>query len=221
MQAALYKIDLGGQVLPLRFVRNNKARRYILRLLPGGIARVTIPRGGSLADAQAFAQRNKEWIRNQHTKSPADWTDGSAVLYRGEPVLLQVANGRAAFAGHSVPLSGAGVRIDIEAFLRTMAEEELPACARELARQSGVAIGPVRVRNQRTRWGSCSSRGGIALNWRLIQTPAFVRDYIIIHELMHLRELNHSERFWRHVAAACPEYQAAERWLRKHCALLR
>jgi hypothetical protein len=77
------------------------------------------------------------------------------------------------------------------------------------------------VRNQRTRWGSCSRRGTLSLNWRLVQAPVFVRDYIILHELMHLREMNHSARFWRLVEAACPDYAMAERWLKAHANLLR
>jgi len=77
------------------------------------------------------------------------------------------------------------------------------------------------VRNQRSRWGSCSHRGSISLNWRLIQAPPFVRDYILLHELMHLREMNHSPRFWSEVESVCPYYQVAERWLKAHSRLLR
>jgi len=73
----------------------------------------------------------------------------------------------------------------------------------------------VTVRGQRTRWGSCSRRGTISLNWRLIQTPEDVRDYIILHELAHLRQMNHSDRFWREVERLCPDYRSAERWLKQ------
>jgi len=74
----------------------------------------------------------------------------------------------------------------------------------------------VSVRNQRSRWGSCSRHGTISLNWRLVQTPTFVRDYIILHELAHLKEMNHSKRFWREVARLCPDFGRAERWLKEH-----
>ena len=70
------------------------------------------------------------------------------------------------------------------------------------------------IRNQRSRWGSCSSRGRIALNFRLIQMPPSVREDILVHELMHLRQPNHSRRFWALVQQACPDFRAAERWLR-------
>ena len=79
----------------------------------------------------------------------------------------------------------------------------------------------ITVRNQRSRWGSCSVKGTISLNWRLIQTPPFVQDYIILHELMHLREMNHSRRYWRCVEQVCPNYRNAEAWLKQNKNLLR
>jgi predicted metal-dependent hydrolase len=77
------------------------------------------------------------------------------------------------------------------------------------------------VRNQKSRWGSCSRRGTISLNWRLIQTPEFVRDYIILHELAHRRQMNHSEKFWLEVERLFTDYLLAERWLKQHANLLR
>jgi len=86
----------------------------------------------------------------------------------------------------------------------------------ELAAQHSCQVKRVVIRNQRTRWGSCSCHGAISLNWRLIQLPAHVRDYIIVHELMHLRHLNHSPRFWAEVESSCPNYRHAEDWLKRH-----
>jgi uncharacterized membrane protein (DUF485 family) len=86
----------------------------------------------------------------------------------------------------------------------------------ELAALTGMDVKQVSVRNQRSRWGSCSAGGTISLNWRLVQTPEFVRDYIIYHELMHLREMNHSARFWARVAEVCPGWQDAERWIKRN-----
>lgn len=97
---------------------------------------------------------------------------------------------------------------------RQRAARELPPQLLALAAQHAIAVTRVTVRNQRSRWGACSSRGSITLNWRLILVPDFVREYVMIHELMHRRELNHSGRFWRHVAAACPRVAEARRWLR-------
>ena len=86
--------------------------------------------------------------------------------------------------------------------------------AAELAAKHGLAHGPISIRNQRSRWGSCARTGNIALNYRLVQMPPAVRDYVLVHELMHLRQQNHSRRFWKLVATACPQYRDAERWLR-------
>jgi predicted metal-dependent hydrolase len=100
-----------------------------------------------------------------------------------------------------------------EPLLRTRAARELPVELMALAAAHDIAVARVSIRNQRSRWGACSARGSITLNWRLIMVPPFVREYVLIHELMHRRELNHSKRFWTHVAAACPRYQDARRWL--------
>ena len=98
--------------------------------------------------------------------------------------------------------------------LRRRAAAELPPQLLTLAAQHGIAVERVSIRNQRARWGSCSSRGGITLNWRLTLVPDFVREYVMLHELMHRREMNHSPRFWRLVAAVCPRLIEARRWLR-------
>ena len=98
--------------------------------------------------------------------------------------------------------------------LRKRALKELPPALLALAGAHDITVTRVSVRNQRSRWGACSASGSITLNWRLILVPDFVREYVMIHELMHRRELNHSRRFWGHVAATCPRHQEARRWLR-------
>lgn len=101
-----------------------------------------------------------------------------------------------------------------EAGARRRARVELPAELLRLAAHHGITVTRVSVRNQQSRWGSCSRRGAIALNWRLVLVPDFVREYVMLHELMHRRELNHSPRFWRLVAGVCPRLVEARRWLR-------
>jgi hypothetical protein len=97
----------------------------------------------------------------------------------------------------------------------------LPPRLLELAAQQGLAVARVSVRNQRSRWGSCGRDGHISLNWRLVQMPEWVRDYVLVHELMHLRKMDHSPAYWNYVAAACPEYKAARAWLRSNGPSLR
>lgn len=100
--------------------------------------------------------------------------------------------------------------------MRQFAASVLPRRLDARAARHGLTVSRVSIRDQRTRWGSCSPGGRISLNWRLVQMPDEVCDYVLVHELMHLRVRSHSPRFWRHVAAACPGYEEARRWLREH-----
>jgi predicted metal-dependent hydrolase len=104
--------------------------------------------------------------------------------------------------------------------LRARAAAELPARLAALASRLGLSVTRVSIRDQRTRWGSCSRGGHICLNWRLVQMPEWIAEYVMVHELMHLKRLDHSKRFWRLVASACPRYQEARRWLREHDPIL-
>ena len=99
--------------------------------------------------------------------------------------------------------------------LRARAKRELPPRLLALAAHYGLTVTRVSIRNQRWRWGSCNRAGHICLNWRLVTMPDPVRDYVLIHELMHLKRMDHSPKFWKLVAAACPDYQIARRWLRQ------
>ena len=165
----------------IHFVRMRRARRYVMRVRPDGDLRVTIPRGGSKAEALRFVERHRAWAERQRAR----------VLETRRPAA-----------------------VDRE--LRTRAAQELPPQILALAAGHGLAVHRVTIRNQRSRWGSCSPRGHITLNFRLMLMPPDVREYILIHELMHLKQPNHSIRFWRLVEAACPGFRQAERWLKKH-----
>ena len=169
------------------FVRHPRAKRYLLRVADDGTVRVTVPRWGSKRDAAAFAERESAWIEKQRRQRERDR------LRRPVSTLTPEA----------------------ERELRDRARRELPARLRELAAGHGLEVARISVRNQRWRWGSCSRKGRICLNWRLVQMPDSVRDYVMIHELMHLKRMDHSPKFWRLVAAACPDFKAARAWLRK------
>lgn len=84
----------------------------------------------------------------------------------------------------------------------------------------GLSYNRIAIKDQRTLWGSCSRKGNLNFNWRLAAAPVEALDYIVIHELCHLREMNHSKRFWAHVAGICPDYRARRRWLRENCAAI-
>jgi predicted metal-dependent hydrolase len=174
-----------SQIEAVLFVRHRRARRYILRVLRDGRVRVTLPRWGAKRDAQAFVDANRAWIAKQRARVDT--------RPRQRPALDPAA----------------------EAALRRRAQHELPAQLVALAEQHQISVGRISIRNQRTRWGACSPSGSITLNWRLIQVPDFVREYVLLHELMHRRELNHSRRFWRLVAACCPRMREARAWLKE------
>jgi predicted metal-dependent hydrolase len=226
-------LTVGERRVPMNLVHNPRARRYVLRLRPDGSARVTIPRGGSAAEARRFAERNVEWLERElqriatRSTRPKEWLIGTEILLRGEPVKIEAgvngASGLIRFGSESVRVANPAtdLRPAIERHLWKLAARELPPKVIEYATIHQLPARRITVRNQRSRWGSCSRRGTISLNWRLIQAPPFVRDYLILHELMHLREMNHSPRFWRVVGLACPDYEPAERWLKQHSVLLR
>ena len=168
------------------FVRHPRARRYLIRVAADGTVRVTIPRWGSKREAAAFAERERSWIDKQQRRAERD-------SHRPNPPALPP---------------------EVEHELRVRARRELPARLLELAAGHGLAVARVSIRNQRWRWGSCSPNGHICLNWRLVQMPDSIRDYVMIHELMHLKRMDHSPKFWTLVGQACPDFESARAWLR-------
>jgi predicted metal-dependent hydrolase len=226
-------LALTERTIPMTLVRNQRARRYVLRLRSDGSARVTIPRGGSIAEGRKFAERNVAWFERALERlatrptRPERWTVGTEIHFRGEPVRIEAGvngeSGHIRFGSETIKVADptTDLRRLIENHLWRLAATELPPKVFEYAAAHQLIVRRVTVRNQRSRWGSCSRRGTVSLNWRLIQAPAFVRDYLILHELMHLRQMNHSARFWREVERVCPDYKVAERWLKQHSALLR
>lgn len=226
---ALEQVAVGARQIPLVLVRHPRARRYLLRLRADGSARVTIPRGGSASAAREFVRRNTFWLERQlrqletRPQKVHRWGISSEILLRGQLTRIETGeSGWIRVGGETLKVANpeADLRPELEHYLRELAARELPARLLELATRHGLTVRRITVRNQRTRWGSCSRHGTISLNWRLIQTPDFVQDYIHLHELAHLIEMNHSEGFWRHVARLCPDYQVAERWLKQNRSLL-
>jgi predicted metal-dependent hydrolase len=214
------------------FQRSMRAHHYRLTLRRDGVAVATIPARGSEREARAFVEQQNDWLERARTRqrqrpSGADiWTLGTHVLWRGEMTEIRpAAEGEKplvclAADVFRVPHMSGDLRPTLESHFTRKAKIELPARTWELAAETGVEVKQVTVRNQRSRWGSCSSGGVISLNWRLVQTPYSVRDYIIYHELMHLREMNHSNRFWAQVEGVFPDWREAERWLKQNGSLL-
>ncbi|MEP7116878.1 MAG: SprT family zinc-dependent metalloprotease [Acidobacteriota bacterium] len=208
--------------LEMIFVRRRGARRYILRVTDDGALRVTVPWWGSRREARQFAESQAPWVARQRTlragRATSRWAIGAAVVVDGiAQILTDLGAARVALGDVVLDTSvaeGGDPGPAVRAWLRQRAGAELPGELHALAARHDLTVTRVSIRDQKSRWGSCSRRGTISLNWRLVQTPPWVREYVLLHELMHRRELNHSARFWRLVAAACPRYVEARRWLR-------
>jgi predicted metal-dependent hydrolase len=155
--------------------------------------RVTIPRRGSRREAEVFAARERAWIETQ----------------------LRRARERRATNDDTGSTNDDRQSTEHQRSLVARAKRELPPLLLELASRHGLTVSRISIRNQRWRWGSCSRSGHICLNWRLVTMPDDVRDYVLIHELMHLKRMDHSPKFWKLVADACPHYRDARRWLRR------
>lgn len=214
------------------FKRSPRAEHYRLTLRRDGVPLVTIPARGNEREARRFLESHRDWLeraqqRQRRRPQPADvWVPGTHVLWRGTLTPLRVASAGekpavclAADVFRVLRLNG-DLRPTLQAHFLRLARIELPGRTWELSAVTGVEVKQVSVRNQRSRWGSCSSGGAISLNWRLVQTPDFVRDYIIYHELMHLREMNHSDRFWACVEQVCPGWRNAEAWIKRNGSLV-
>ena len=185
-------------VIPsVTFVRHPRARRYVIRVTQDGTVRVTVPRWGSKRSGAAFVAEQHAWIEKQLVRLGRERSEHERRRSNDE-------------AGQTNDERRASERATIK-----RANAELPPRLLELASRHGLAVTKISIRNQRWRWGSCSRSGHICLNWRLVTLPEDVRDYVLIHELMHLKRMDHSPAFWKLVADACPGYQDARRWLRR------
>src|SRR5438552_16565130 len=213
----------------VRLRRHRQARRYTLRI--DAAARevvLTMPPRGSLKEAKEFAQKHGGWIAARLKRLPAaaPFAHGVEVPLRGEP--HRIVNRRGVRGTVWTETDEAGNRLLCVAgepphvdrrtsdFLKREAQRDLEAASRRYAAELGVAIKRIAVRDQSSRWGSCSNSGVLSFSWRLIFAPPFVLDYLAAHEVAHLVELNHSPRFWRLVAKLSADTERAKAWLDAH-----
>jgi predicted metal-dependent hydrolase len=215
------QLVVADTVFPIDIVRHRWARRYIIRITEEGRLKLTIPRGASIDGGLKFAAAERDWISREWCRQRAartSWTIGARIWYRGERLPIAADAGAIVLGPERIPMA---VRTSdygdaIAAHLRRVAARDLPGRCREWAATCGVTIGRISIRDQKSRWGACSPTGTITLNWRLVQMPPRVADYVMLHELMHVRQPNHSRRFWREVDRVCAWWREAEHWLRRH-----
>jgi hypothetical protein len=216
----------GSQVFAIRLRRHRRARRYTLRIHPTDReAILTMPPRGLIAEAREFAQLHGGWIAARLGRLPkaAPFQPGTVVPLRGTPHRIVHRAGVRGTVWTETRESGDKVlcvaggyeHIDrrIHDFLKREARRDLHKVALDHAEMLGVRVKRLSIRDQSSRWGSCTSAGSLSFSWRLILAPPFVLDYLAAHEVAHLVEMNHSPRFWRVVAKICPSVERAKKWL--------
>lgn len=225
-------VEIDGRPIPyvLRVSARARHMRADIHLREG--LRVTVPRYADEAAIAPFLQAHARWITRTLARFerlaqqiPERSLDhGGRVPFLGQELTLDLNVGTPARVGRlgdtlvvHVPRRVTGVvRTALSAWYRREAERHFRDRTRLIAGRHGVAIDGIRVRDMRTLWGSCSPRGALSFNWRLMLAPPEVVDYLITHELSHRSQRNHSPSFWRRVAELCPEWRERERWLRKN-----
>lgn len=239
-------IHVSDQVINYRVRHSHRARRGRILVSADGVE-VVVPAGAASKRVAELVYARREWIlerqaefeRRRRRAQPycdGPLKSGSILLYRGSQVTLVIE--RAVLAPARAGVSLRGQRLHVFVSTRRMAAMESPIARiverwmREQLRgraetlmashATRLCVNPqaLRIKTQKQRWGSCGSTGIINLNWRLAMAPDTVVAYVIIHELCHLLERNHSRAFWQLVARECPDYRERKRWLEEHDLIL-
>lgn len=216
--------DIGAK---LEVRRHPGARRLTLRVSRTRRAvLVTIPIQCDLDEAGSFLNRHIDWVRERldSLPDPVPFTDGAVMPLRGEPHRVVVAKCALSRAVHLAsapnqwpnivvpgPMPAASLRL--RDWLFNEARDDLDDRVSHHARRLNLKPKRIAVRDQTTRWGSCSTTGVLSFSWRLVLAPAHVLDYVAAHEVAHLAEMNHGSRFWMLVRKTMPDYEAAKTWL--------
>ncbi|HEY4113457.1 MAG TPA: SprT family zinc-dependent metalloprotease [Rhizomicrobium sp.] len=226
----LLRID--GESVPVTLKTNPRARRLIVKVHPStGEVTVVAPSKRSLDHAMKFARGESEWIAERLAQVPAavPLGLGAKILYRGEEHVVRRGEGRRTPAWIDHEDGNRIVRVTGQSehaarrvldFLKREAKKTLEARAFEMAGYLGTAPKHITVRDTASRWGSCSTAKSLSFSWRLILAPPFVLDYVVAHEVAHMREMNHGPRFWRLVGELIYNPERPQVWLRENGSLL-
>lgn len=221
-------VDVAGAARPVRIRRNAQARKMILRVDgQTGEVKVTAPPYVPARELERFVDQNRAWIEQEQAKvlSVPPVGHGSLVPFEGAehqlsfldepPRRVLVEPGQISVGG---PADQAPARL--ERWFRARARDVLEADAHNFADQLSTRFERISIGDMKSRWGSCSSSGTLRFNWRLVLAPPEVRRYVAAHEVAHLLEMNHSDRFWAHVAVCVPDHKERRAWLRREGAAL-
>jgi predicted metal-dependent hydrolase len=208
--------------IPVRWQASTRARRVSLRICPReGAVIVTLPPRHGRRSGLALIREHEAWVleRLAALSPPIEFTPGARLLLGGEAHAIRHEprlRGGAFLDGGDIVVTGARefLRRRVADFLRAEAKRRIAALATPHAAALGVTPRVIRMKDTRSRWGSCAPDGTLAFSWRLVMAPGWVTDYVVAHEVAHLRELNHSSRFWALVESRTPHREAAVEWLR-------
>ncbi len=228
-------VDLDGRDVRVAVKSSVRATRFTLRMATGvGDPILTVPDRARFADALDFLTRHRGWLAERLARRPSTvaFAPGALVPLRGRPHVVDHRPERrgtvwveaGATEGEAPRLVVAGrpehLARRLRDFLRRTAEGDLVPAVETHAARLGVETGAIRIKDTRSRWGSCTATGDLSFSWRVILAPPHVLDYLAAHEVAHLREMNHSVRFWRLVRETCPRMDEGRRWLKLHGAAL-
>jgi predicted metal-dependent hydrolase len=216
-----------GELVEAEVKRSPRARVTRIQLGADRPLRIIVPDGASDEFAIEALLSKRSWVRRKldevaRTTSAPDALGLSRpgiVCRHGEAVPIRPAGTRFARLNGGaleVPEDPEVARRAVERWYRREAGGYLRRLVEEEVERLGYGPTAVAIRDQRTRWGSCSAAGRLSLNWRLFLMPEDVARYVVVHELIHLRVPNHSKRFWRTLTATAPGWQRQARWLREH-----
>jgi predicted metal-dependent hydrolase len=217
-------VEVGGKAVSVSVRRNPRARRLYLRIDPVRADVVLVlPRGVGLQEGLRFAHDRRGWLAGRLAAMPAQtpFADGVTIPFLGAMLTIQhepdARGGVTRRHGElRVPGRPEHVARRVRDWLKAQARVELSTRSRNCAERVGRPIVRVRIADPKSRWGSCSSRGGLSYSWRLVLAPPEVMDYVVAHEVAHLVEHNHGRRFWALVDTLVTNASAARSWLRRH-----
>jgi predicted metal-dependent hydrolase len=225
-EPSVITVEFDREIYLVQLRRNRLARRYTLRIHTARREVVlTMPPRGSLKQAREFAGKHGAWIaaRLRRLPQPVPFSDGTMLPLRG--IAHRIAHRPHArgtvwieTGEDGAPLlcvAGAAPHVArrVRDYLKREAKRDLEVASKRAALALGATVKRVSIRDQSSRWGSCSTTGVLSYSWRLILAPPFVLDYLAAHEAAHLVEMNHSRAFWRQVERICPEFKRAKAWL--------
>lgn len=217
-----FTLSLPNGTLPIAVRRHPQARRVSVRMDPrGGGAILTMPQWMPLQDGMAFVERHRDWLETVTASRPdaVPFVPGAVIPFKDGSLLI---DHDASWRGHArvkedrLLVGGDEPHLArrVRDTLKKEARREFQSLVVAKVALIGKPVGRVSIRDQTSRWGSCSSRGDLNFNWRLICAPSFVADYVAAHEVAHLIHMDHSSAFWRQVAQLTDHPKTGRDWLR-------